>query len=72
MTNNLTKWTPEEDQLLREGVRKHGIKWENVKNFMRNIRSVNSIIKRWHGKVKYEKDMKTIRESTGRFPKILP
>jgi len=55
MTNNLAKWTPEEDQLLREGVNKYGIKWEMVKSYMRDVRSINSIIKRWHGKIKYEK-----------------
>jgi hypothetical protein len=72
MSNNLAKWSGEEDQLLREGVRKFGIKWELVKSYMKNVRSINSIIKRWHGKIKYETDMKIVRESTGRFPKILP
>lgn len=72
MTNNLAKWSVEEDQLLREGVRKFGIKWELVKGYMKNVRSINSIIKRWHGKIKYETDMTNVRESTGRYPKILP
>ena len=58
--------------MLREGVKKFGIKWELVKNFMKNLRSINSIIKRWHGKIKYETEMKVVRESTGRFLKILP
>lgn len=72
MTNNLAKWTPEEDQLVREGVSKYGIKWELVKGYMKNLRSINSIIKRWHGKIKYEVEMKNVRESTGRFTRILP
>ena len=53
MTNHLVKWTPDEDQLLREGVKKYGIKWELVKIYMKHIRSINSIIKRWHGKLKH-------------------
>lgn len=39
---------------------------------MKNLRSINSIIKRWHGKIKYEVEMKNVRESTGRFTRILP
>jgi hypothetical protein len=28
---------------------------------MKNLRSINSIIKRWHGKIKYEVEMKNVR-----------
>lgn len=72
MTNNQTKWTPEEDQLLRDGVKKHGTCWEEVNKFMKNLRSINSIIKRWHSKIKYEKAMEDVRENLKRTSKLIP
>jgi hypothetical protein len=72
MTNSLAKWSPEEDELLRKGMQRYGIKWLLVKKHMRNLRSINSIIKRWHKKIKYEAEMKTVRESTSHYLKVLP
>lgn len=48
-----SEWSREEDQLLREAIKTIGIKWEPIRLHMRTTRSLNSLIKRWHCKLKY-------------------
>ena len=46
-------WTAAEDSKLKEGIAKYGYKWQKIKAFMNHTRSINSLVKRWHYKVKY-------------------
>ena len=46
------KWTVMEDNRLREAVIKHGTSWTFITQKYDLNRSLNSIIKRWHGKLK--------------------
>ncbi len=47
-------------------MRKYGINWTAITAFMKHSRTVNSLIKRWHGKVKFESSMKEFRDNVKR------
>jgi hypothetical protein len=48
-------WTEEEDQLLRDGVKIYGCQWAMVQAHMQKKRSIESILRRWNRKIRYEK-----------------
>jgi len=52
----LQKWTEKEDQELARIIRKYGTTdWALIRKQFKSSRSRDSVIKRWHGKLKYEK-----------------
>lgn len=52
----LLKWSEEEDAELARIIRKYGTSdWALVRKHFRSNRSRDSVIKRWHGKLKYER-----------------
>ena len=55
MSNSVhcAKWEPIEEKKILAAVRKHGNQWKLVQKAMGNTRSINSIVKRWHGKMKF-------------------
>jgi len=54
----LLKWTEDEDQELARIIRKHGTSdWALIRKQFKGNRSRDSVIKRWHGKLKFEKHL---------------
>lgn len=52
----LQKWTEKEDQELAKIIRKYGTTdWALIRRQFKSSRSRDSVIKRWHGKLKFDK-----------------
>ena len=66
------KWSEKEDRKLLKLIEKHGtVDWNLILNLFRGGRSRDSLIKRWHGKLKYMASQ-TIKLHPERHKKIMP